>query len=148
AAAACHLRHLVEREDQHLAVLADNRNGVACNLGDRARLVRHLDVENLLAFLRRANAIILVDDKALAFVACDEELATALVDEQRNGCGLLLHIDKQADRLAMTAAAGKLGDVERVELAVGGKQQELRRRLGEEGKAELVVSLERKAGEI
>src|SRR3954454_20441937 len=38
-AAAGHLRHLVEREDQHLAVLADDRDGVAEHLGDRARLV-------------------------------------------------------------------------------------------------------------
>src|SRR3954447_21212736 len=42
----------------------------------------------------------------------------------------------------MAAAARQLCNVERVELAVGGEQQQLRRGLGEERMIELVVGLE------
>src|SRR5438552_1371057 len=49
AAAARHLRHLVEPKDHHLVVGADYRDLVAHHAGDRARLVRHLDIQDLLA---------------------------------------------------------------------------------------------------
>src|SRR6185312_13188507 len=82
------------------------------------------------------------------FAARDQEFAFALVDEQRHDRGILLQVDEHADRLAMAAAARQLGDVERIELAVGRKQQQLRRGLGEEGMIELVVGLERKSRDV
>jgi hypothetical protein len=42
-------------------------------------------------------------------VARDQEFASALVDEQRDGRGLLLEVDEQADRLAVTASAATQG---------------------------------------
>src|SRR3569623_2099658 len=89
-AAARHLGYLLEREDQHLAVLADDRHGVAGHFGNHARLARHVDVEDLLALLGGADAVVLVDDETLAFTARNQEFATALVDEQRDGSSLRL----------------------------------------------------------
>src|SRR4051812_6243159 len=147
-AATRHLLHLVEREKQHLAVLANDRDGVAEHLGDRARLVRHVDIEDLLALLGGADAVVFVDDEALALVARDQEFASALVDEQRDRRGLRLEIDELADRLAMTAAARKFCDIERVEFSVGGEQQQLRGRFREEREPKLVVLLESQPREI
>jgi hypothetical protein len=104
---------------------ADHSNRIACHRRDRTGLVRHGDVEHLLALAGVADAILFLDDKALPFAARDQELALALVDEQRHDRGVLLHVDEHADRFAMAAAARQLCDVERVELSVGGKQQQL-----------------------
>src|SRR5262249_42171336 len=49
AAPAPHLRHLVEGEDHHFAVLAHARDQLALDRGDRASLVGQRDVEHLLA---------------------------------------------------------------------------------------------------
>src|SRR6266851_5985382 len=78
AAAARHLRHLIDRKQQKLAVIADD--GVA-------------------------DEIILFDDKTLPFMARHHEFASALVDEQRHDRCVLLHIDEHPDRLAMAAPA-------------------------------------------
>src|SRR5215213_7035511 len=48
----------------------------------------------------------------------------------------------------IAAAARQFCDIERIEFAVGRKQQQLRRGFGEEGVVELVVGLERKPGDI
>src|SRR5216683_1515303 len=105
AAATRHLRHLIDREQQKLAVIADDGDGVASYRRQGAGFVRHLDVQHLLALAGIANAIILVDDKTLPFMARDQEFASALVDEQRHDRCVLLHIDEHPDRLAMAAPA-------------------------------------------
>src|SRR5262249_62244414 len=46
AAAARHLRHLFEREDHHLAVLADRGGEIAIDPRERARGSRRLDVKH------------------------------------------------------------------------------------------------------
>ena len=112
AAAARHFRDLVEREDHHLVVGADHGDGVARHRRNRASLVRHFDVQDLLALAGIADAVVFVDDKALPVVAGDQEFAAALVDEQGHDRGLLLHVDEHPDRLAMTAPTRELRDIE------------------------------------
>src|SRR5450755_3903546 len=124
AAAARHFRHLIDREDHHLVVGTDHGNGVAGDGGDGAGLVRHFDVEHLLALAGVADAIVLVDHKTLPFEARDQELAAALVDEQRDDRGILLHVDEHPDRLAMAASARQFCDIERIEFSVGGRSEE------------------------
>src|SRR6476619_2507960 len=142
AAAARHLRHLVDREKHHLVVGADHRNAVAGHGGNGTGLIRHLDVKDLFALAGIADAVVLLDDEALPLEARNQELAVAFIDEQRHDGRVLFHIDEHPDRLAMAAAAGELGDVERIELAVGGEEQQLRGGLGKKGLPELVVGLE------
>ena len=79
AAAARHLGHLLEREDQHLAVLADRRDQLALDHRHRARLVGRLDVEHLLALAGVGEALVLGDHEAPALMARDQELAPALI---------------------------------------------------------------------
>src|SRR5262245_43436185 len=79
AAAARHLGHLLEREDHHLAVLADRSGKLAFDVGERARRVRRLDVEHLLALAGIGEALVLGDHKAAALRATDQELAPAPV---------------------------------------------------------------------
>src|SRR6266851_486565 len=105
AAAARHLRHLIDRKQQKLAVIADDGDGVAGYRRQGAGFVRHLDVQHLLALAGVADAIILVDDKTLPFMARHHEFASALVAEQRHDRCVLLHIDEHPDRLAMAAPA-------------------------------------------
>ena len=57
-------------------------------------------------------------------MACDQELATPLVDEQRHDRRVLLHVDEHPDRLAMAAATGQLCHIQRIEFSVGRKQQQ------------------------
>ena len=66
AAAARHLRHLIERENHHLAVLADRRGQLALHRRDRRGLVRRLDVEHLLALAGVGEALVLGHDEAAA----------------------------------------------------------------------------------
>ena len=86
--------------------------------------------------------------KPLPCCARDQELAAALVAEHGDDVGFLLEVDEQPHRLAVAAPARQLRRLERVEAAVGGEHQELRRRLGRERELQLVVGLERDAGQI
>src|ERR1700682_6301689 len=83
AAAARHLRYLIDGEDHHLVVGADDSNRVARTGGDCPSFVRHLHVQHLLALAGVADAIVLVDDKALPFMARGQEPAPAPCEEQR-----------------------------------------------------------------
>src|SRR5580704_2054524 len=109
AAAAAHLRHLVEREEYHLAVLADCRDELALDRRDGARCVGRLDVEHLLALAGIAQTLVLGHDESPARFARDHELAAALIAEHRDDIGLLLDLTVEPDRLAVAAAAGQLG---------------------------------------
>src|ERR1700731_1005677 len=100
AAAAAHLRHLVEREEHHLAVLADCRDELTLDRRDGARFIGRLDVEHLLALARIAQALVLGHDESPARFARDHELAAALIAEHRNDIPLLLELDEETDRLA------------------------------------------------
>src|SRR5579862_9064744 len=89
AAAAVHLRHLVERKVHHLAVLADGGHELALDRRDGARCVGRLDVEHLLAPASIAQTLVLGHDESPARFAGDHELAAALIAEHRNDIGLL-----------------------------------------------------------
>src|SRR5438477_13151204 len=81
AAATRHFRHLIDREQQQLAVVADHGDGIAANGGKRAGFVWRFDVQDLLALAGIADAVVLIHDEALSLMACDQELASARVDE-------------------------------------------------------------------
>src|SRR5580658_5937119 len=105
AAAAVHLRHLVQRKEHHLAVLADRGHQLALDRRDGARFVGRLDVEHLLALAGIAQALVLGHDESPARFARDHKLAAALIAEHRDDIRLLFHLDEQPDRLAVAAAA-------------------------------------------
>src|SRR4030088_1479219 len=145
AASPRHLRHLFERENQHLAIVADGGDQLALHHPDGARLVRHRHIDQLLALAGVGEAFVLRHDKAATFGARDQELATALMTEYGDDVRLLLHIDEETDRFAVPAAAGKLRRVERVKAPIGGKYQTFRGSLSGEGELRPVVGLERDA---
>src|SRR6516225_8641968 len=101
AAPARHFRHLVDGEDQHLAVLADGGDEFALHRRDGARFVWRFDVENLLAFARIRQAFVLRRDESPALAAGDDQSAAALIAEHRNDVAFLLEIDEQPNWLAM-----------------------------------------------
>ncbi len=125
AAAATHLRHLVEGEEHHLAVLADRRHQLALDRRDGARFVGRLDVEHLLALARIAQALVLGHDESPARFARDHELAAAPIAEHRDDVGLLLDLAVEPDRLAVAAAARQFRRLDGVAAAVGGEDQKL-----------------------
>src|SRR6185295_16452329 len=108
-----HLRYLLERENQHFAIVADGRDQFALHHRDGARFVGHGDIEHLLALAGIGEALVLRHDKAATLGAGDQELAAALMTEYGDDVGLLLQVGEQTDRLTMSAATGKLGRVER-----------------------------------
>ena len=139
---------MLDREDQHFAVLADRGDQFAFDRRDRAGGVRRFDVEHLLALAGIGEALVLRHDKSPALRLADQELAAALITEHRDDVGLLFEIDEQPDRLAVAAAARQFRRVDGVEAAVGGEHQKLRGGLGEERELEAVVGLKREAGQI
>src|SRR6202451_1508492 len=125
AAAAVHLRYLVERKEYHLAVLADRSHQLALDRRDGARFVGRLDVEHLLALAGIAQAFVLGHDESPARFARDQKLAAALIAEHRYDVGFLLKIAEQPDRLPQAAPARQFRRFDRVAAAVGGEDQEL-----------------------
>src|ERR1700730_18215318 len=81
AAAARHLRYLVDWENDHLAVFADRRHQFAHGRRDGARFIGRRDVEHLLALARIGDALVLGHDESSPLLAGDDELAAALVAE-------------------------------------------------------------------
>src|SRR5262249_51254809 len=73
APAAAHFGHLVERENHHLAIFADGRCELTVNRRERARLVRCLQVQHLLAFPGGAKTLVFTDHETVALMACDQE---------------------------------------------------------------------------
>src|SRR5262249_12039064 len=121
-ASARHLWDLIDRENHHLAIVADGRHQFADGGRDGARLVRRRDVEHLLALSGVCDALVLGDDESPALFAPDDELAAALVAEHGDDVGFLLELDKQPDRLAMPAPARQLRSIDGVTAPVGGKR--------------------------
>src|SRR5439155_891398 len=80
--------------------------------------------------------------KDTALRARHQEFPAALIPKNGNKVVLLLEIDEQADRLAVSAAARQLGRIERVEAAVGGEDEALRGGLSGEREFQSVVGLE------
>ena len=148
ALAAGHLRHLLDREDQELAVLADDRDVVALGLRGRPLFAGASTFRTLLALAGVGGPSSGRHDEAAPVRADDEQLRAGLVGEGRDEVGALLQVDHQADRIAEAAAAGKLRGVEREEAAVRRDHEDLRGGLGEERGLERVVALELHAGEI
>src|SRR5262249_41932766 len=130
AAPSHHLWDLIERENHHLAVLADRGDELALNHREGARRVGRRDIEHLFALAGVGKTFVLGDDEAAALRACEEELAPALVAENSDHIGLLLQVDEQTDRLAMSAAARKPRRIESVEASIAGEHQAFRRRFG------------------
>src|SRR5215813_10290646 len=129
AAPARHLRDLVEREDHHLAVLADRRNEFAIHDRHRTRRVGRRDIEHLFALAGIGEAFVLGNDEAAALRACEEKLTPALVAENSHDVSLLLEVDEKTDRLAMPAATRQLRRIEGIETPVAGEHQTPRRGL-------------------
>src|SRR6516225_11032618 len=123
AAPSRHLWDLIEREDHHLAVLADRGDELALNHREGTRRVGRRYIEHLFALAGIGEAFVLGDDEAAAVRACEEELAPALVAENGHHIGLLLQVDEKTDRLAMPAATRKPRRIEGVEAPVAGKHQ-------------------------
>ena len=90
--------------------------GLVAHDGAGLRFRRRLDVEDLLALARRGQAVAFVDHKTVAVAGRDQQLAAGSVGEQSHNGVRRLEIGHEADRLAVTAAAGKLRCLERVEL--------------------------------
>src|SRR4029450_13899505 len=88
------------------------------------------------------------DDEAAAFCAGQEKLAPALMAENTCAVPLLLQIDEQPDRLAMTAATRQLRRVEGVKSPVAGEHQAFRCGLGRKREFRPVVGLEGDARQI
>src|SRR5262249_8966837 len=80
---------------------------------------------------------------AASLCARQEEFAPALVAEGGNQVVLLVEVNEQTHRLAVTAPARQFRRIERIESAVGGEQQALRGGLGRERKAKCILGLER-----
>ena len=148
AAPARHLRHLVEREDHHLAISADGRHQFAVDRGHRRRLVGALEVEHLLALARGAEHFVLRHHEAVAAMARHQEFAAALISKRRHHVGVLLDIEIEPHRLAMPAPTRQLRGLQRVELAVAGEDQNLGGGLGREREFQRIVGLEGDARQI
>src|ERR671910_535066 len=74
ALAARHFGHLLDGEDQELAVLADDRNVVALGLGADDRLMGRVESEHALAFAGVGDRLVGRRHEAAAVAADDEEL--------------------------------------------------------------------------
>ena len=148
AFAAAHLRHLVEREHQQPAVVADHRNLVAGGGADDRGHGRLVDVEHLAALAGAADHVVLVDHEAAAVGGGHDHLGAGPVGQHGDDVLALAEVGHDADRLALATAAGQLRSVERERAAVGREHQDAARRLGEEARLERVVALERQAGEV
>src|SRR5262245_28112772 len=103
------------------------------------RCIRRLHIEHLLALARIRNAFVLRHHKSATLRAANEELAATLVAEHRDKIGLLLQVNEQADRLAVSTAAWKLRRFHRVEPAIACKHETLGSVLGGKRKAQTVV---------
>src|SRR5215216_903767 len=125
ATSARHLRHLLERENQQLAIFADRGDKLALDHCQGTRRVGRRDIEHLLALPGIGQAFVLGYDEAATLGAGDQEFAPALVAESGDEIGLLLKVDKQSDRLAMPAPTRKLGSIERVEATIAREHQTL-----------------------
>src|SRR5690349_20276768 len=143
AAAAAHLRHLVDREDQQLAAFAQRRDRIGALWHDTEglRLLLVGEVQYLLAVLGLGHDLVLGDDEAAAGIRRHQEPATALHHREIDDVLLVAELDHQADRLAMAARAGELVAAQGVEAAVGAEHQDLVDRLGVHGKARPVAFL-------
>src|SRR6185312_755755 len=104
-----HLRYLLERENQHLAIVADGRDQFALHHRDGTRFVGHGDIEHLLALAGIGEALVLRHDKAATLGAGDQELAAALMTEYGDDVGLLLQVGEQTDRLTMSETTTVIG---------------------------------------
>ena len=142
AAPAGHFRRLLDREDHHLAIFADRGDEIAFDRRHRARRIGRFDIENLFAFARIGDTLVLGSDKSPALQARHKQLAAALVAKHRDDVGFLFEIDEQPDRLAVAATTRQFRCLDRVEPTVGGKYQKLRGGFGEECELETIVGLE------
>src|SRR5260370_1642869 len=94
AAAARHLRHLLDRKDQHLAIFADRGNEIALDRRNGARLIGWLDVENLLALAGIGKALVLGRNESPALAAGNDQLASALITEHPHDIDFLFSVSK------------------------------------------------------
>ncbi len=142
ALAAGHLRHLRQREDQHLAVFADDGDVIAADGDDKLGLVRHGNIHDLLALAGIGGHFRFRHDKAVAGGRDDHLLARRIMDEGGQHILIVVHVDHDAQRLAVTASAGQLVAAEREDLAAGRDDKDLVRRLRREGYLQRIAFLE------
>ena len=142
ALAARHLRHLVEREEEELPVLAEGRHHVAARGDAEPHLLRRVDRHHLLALAGIGEDLGLRHDEAPPLGRGDEQLPLRIVDEDRDHVLGRVHVDHQPDRLAVAAAARQLVALERVEAPAGRGDEDLVGGLRRERELERVVALE------
>ena len=96
ALAARHLRHLVEREDQQLAVLADDRDDGRPRRRRRARISSGASTFITCLPLRvLASDLVLGHDEAAPLGRGDEQLPLGIVDEDGDDVLGRVHVDHQ-----------------------------------------------------
>src|SRR5207247_1490842 len=104
---ARHFVNLIEREDHHLAILADQCDELPLHDRERPRGIRRDDVEHLLTLTSVGEAFVLWNNEAAPLCACNNEFAPTLMAESSYEIGLLLQVYDQPDRLTMAVPRGK-----------------------------------------
>ena len=134
ALAARHLVHLLQREDQHLAVLADD--GDQCRPRP-ARSSRPPPARRRSCTCLPLRVMATISSsgttKPWPEVAAMSSLRPGSCTKISTNVVVLLQVDHQAHRLAVAAAARQLVGRQREHLAVGGEQQQLVGRLRLDG---------------
>src|SRR5690606_15801930 len=133
ALATRHFCDLFDGENEHLPVLADDRNRVALQGDAETRFVRHLYVHHLLALAGIGKHVLFRDDEAVAGMGNEQQLALRVIGKCSDDFLVSIHVDHDAHRLAMPAPARQLVSAKRQELAAGRKDQDLVRGLRMEG---------------
>src|SRR5215470_14983299 len=102
SAAAAHLRHLLEGEDQELAALAQrgNRIGAFRHDGEDLCLLVARQVQDLLAVARLRHHLVFRHDEAAAGLGGDQKLAAAPQHFELHDVLLVAELDHETDRLA------------------------------------------------
>src|SRR5690606_2434518 len=148
ALAAPHLRDFREREDKKLPVFTDDSHVVANDRNTELRLIRCLHVDHLTALARIRDDVGFGDNETVAGIGGQKELARGVVDESGNDRLIVLHVDHNTDRLAVTAAAWQPVGSNGEKLSTGRQEQDLVSRLRVEGEHQAVTLLETERGII
>lgn len=109
AAPARHFRDLAKREDQEFPVSAYDCDVIAGCLDTEFRFRSARHIQDLLALACVRNHIGFLHDETTRLVGNQKQAAIRLVDENIDDVLPLIHIDHEADRLAVPASSRELG---------------------------------------
>ena len=133
ALAARHFRHLIERENEQLAVLPDDRDMIADRRDDQGPPYRRIEIEQNLAFARAADHFVARRDEAAPVARSDQHFLARDIGKDRDDILALADVGHEPQGLALAAATRQFRRLEREDPAVAGEHEDLLRRLGEEG---------------